>query len=318
MSTYNGQKYIEKQLNSVRKQTLLPDEVVIRDDCSTDNTVSIIDAYIKKYCLSNWRLSLNETNLGYKESFYKAIEEAKGDYIFLCDQDDLWKPEKINNMVNILQSHSEIWSLNCGVELINGEDRKIDIECEKGWRNANFLFAPQLLSEVTYYDLPYILRHNITPGCAMVIDKRTREGFLNTYDRELPHDWHMNIVAAANGGCAYLDQDLILYRQHTSNAIGANIGAARGIRTKTRDVRIEDYKSRISACKIICKYYGVKEPDLSLLNNMISFYESPNPIKLVRLWCQNGYKELAKNKVKLWETIVAFRLDGIIKKIVGE
>ena len=65
---------------------------------------------------------------------------------------------------------------------------EIDIEYEKGWCNAGFLFAPQMLSDITYYDLPYILRYNITPGFAMEIDNRARTGFLNTYDRKLPHD----------------------------------------------------------------------------------------------------------------------------------
>lgn len=316
MSTYNGQNYIEQQLESIRIQTLSPEEVIIRDDCSSDGTVNVIKEYIKKNNL-NWKFESNHTNIGYKENFYRGVYQTSGDFIFLCDQDDIWNPEKIEIMVNVLKKHPEIWTLNCGVELINEDNKRLEYACEKGWQNANFLFAPVPLPMLQFFELPYILRHNITPGCAMVIDRRTRDGFLKLYDYGLPHDWYMNIIASANNGCAFLNQDLLFYRRHSLNAIGANTGVLKGIKSKTREVRIADYQSRIDGCKAVCKYYDIGTPDMKLFEEMISFYVNPTPIKLLKIRRMKEYRELAKRKVKLWELMVAFNIDGIIKTIVG-
>ena len=317
LSTYNGHKFIKKQLDSIRTQICPPDEVIIHDDCSVDETVSIINDYIKVHNLVNWKITVNERNLGYRENFRQGVLEATGDYIFLCYQDDIWRPEKILIMLSVFKAHPEIWSLNSGVELIDAEDKPIEISCEDGWQNANFLYAPEKLDELTFFDLSYILRHNVSPGCTMVIDKRTKNGFIETYDCRLPHDWYMNMIAAANGGCAYLNNNLILYRRHSLNAIGANTGIVQGIKGKTRTVRIEDYEARLNSCINICRYYRIEMPDTALLKGMISFYKSPNLVKLVKMRRQEGYKELAKRKVKLWELVVAIHFDGVIRKVLG-
>ena len=95
IATYNGEKYIVKQLESIRNQTRKPDEVIIVDDRSNDNTFKIVKEYIQQYALRNWRIYLNDCNLGYKGNFQKGIELATGKYIFLCDQDDEWERNKI-------------------------------------------------------------------------------------------------------------------------------------------------------------------------------------------------------------------------------
>jgi glycosyltransferase involved in cell wall biosynthesis len=94
MTTYNGEQFILEQLNSFLEQSCLPDELIICDDCSTDNTISIIE----KFCLSSpFRVKLvkNKINLGYVKNFEKALSLCSGELIFLSDQDDVWFPEKI-------------------------------------------------------------------------------------------------------------------------------------------------------------------------------------------------------------------------------
>ena len=94
MATYNGAKYLNEQLDSIKNQTLKLDEVIIVDDVSTDDTSYLVEKYISNHQL-NWMFIKNEKNLGYKGNFKKGLAHASGDVIFLCDQDDIWHPDKV-------------------------------------------------------------------------------------------------------------------------------------------------------------------------------------------------------------------------------
>nr|WP_237389441.1 glycosyltransferase [Companilactobacillus zhachilii] len=108
MATYNGEKYIEEQLDSIRKQNCKVDEVLIRDDISTDKTAEIIEKYIKKYNLNNWSFFINRMNLGWRQNFTQLLNETTGDIIFLSDQDDVWDFNKVSNMMNIFENSNKV------------------------------------------------------------------------------------------------------------------------------------------------------------------------------------------------------------------
>ena len=113
IATYNGEKYILKQLESLFTQKRKPDEVIICDDKSWDGTVEVVSKYIaRKHLEGNWHVYVNETRLGYSENFFNAIKKATGDYIFLCDQDDGWFEDKLKEMTDILDKNDDI-SLLC-------------------------------------------------------------------------------------------------------------------------------------------------------------------------------------------------------------
>ena len=108
MSTYNGTTYLEEQLDSIRLQTRPADEVVISDDCSKDQTVEAVKAYIQKYDLKNWSICRNETNCGWEKNFMQGIEKTRGDLLFFADQDDIWEAEKLEKMCAVMEQHPEI------------------------------------------------------------------------------------------------------------------------------------------------------------------------------------------------------------------
>ena len=110
MATYNGAKYLNEQLDSIKNQTLKLDEVIIVDDVSTDDTSYLVEKYISNHQL-NWIFIKNEKNLGYKGNFKKGLAHASGDVIFLCDQDDIWHLDKVERMVEALKNHPEIKAL---------------------------------------------------------------------------------------------------------------------------------------------------------------------------------------------------------------
>lgn len=117
MATYNGEKYIEEQLVSILNQTVPVDEVVICDDCSVDQTANCIKEFIKKNKLDHsWKFVENEHNLGYAANFIKALRMTEGDLIFFSDQDDIWIPDRIQNMKKVMCEHAEIMLLGSEFE----------------------------------------------------------------------------------------------------------------------------------------------------------------------------------------------------------
>ena len=105
LTTYNGMKYIKEQLDSIAGQIYTPEEVVIIDDCSTDGTYEYVCNYIRERNLSGWVVFQNPENQGWKRNFRIAFQKCRGDFIFLCDQDDVWHDYKIYEMKKVMEDN---------------------------------------------------------------------------------------------------------------------------------------------------------------------------------------------------------------------
>ena len=218
MAVYNGEKYLIEQLDSIRKQTYLIDEVILIDDVSTDNSYELIHQYIDGYKLINWKLIKNENNLGYRKNFKKGLEIVDGDIIFLSDQDDRWHLNKIEVMVEKM-SQSNILSLASSFNFMDQDGNCFEIEKQKGKSNNNLLFQ-EVNKELTKVNLKTVLQSNFSQGCCMAIKKELLKIYLNENNDSVPHDWALNALSAVNDGCYYLNQVLIDYRIHNNNTIG--------------------------------------------------------------------------------------------------
>lgn len=126
MATYNGAQYIGAQLQSFIDQTYQPDEVVITDDCSNDETEVIVQAFAKQapFKVEFFR---NEKNLGYSGNFNAALMKTSGDLVFLSDQDDVWFPEKIEHMLDVAEHHPEALLLMNDAALTDGKLTKVGL-----------------------------------------------------------------------------------------------------------------------------------------------------------------------------------------------
>lgn len=124
IALYNGERFLLKQLESIRNQTKAPDQVVICDDGSTDQTVALVQNYIQEHGLEGkWTLLVNENNLGYARNFFKAMSLCQTDLVFLADQDDIWKPDKIEKMSVVMEQNPKIDLLSCKFEIIDADDQ---------------------------------------------------------------------------------------------------------------------------------------------------------------------------------------------------
>lgn len=123
LALYNGEEFLYKQLESIRNQTKKPDQVILCDDGSSDRTVQLVSAYIAEHGLQNrWKLVINPCNLGYARNFFHAMSLCDAELVFLCDQDDLWKPDKIEKMSEVMEKNPQIQLLSCKFEIIDRND----------------------------------------------------------------------------------------------------------------------------------------------------------------------------------------------------
>lgn len=230
LSTYNGEIYIVDQLSSIFKQTMQPDEVLIFDDCSEDNTVSIVENYINSHGLSNWSISINHHNKGWKQNFIDGIRMATGELIFPCDQDDIWKPEKIETMCNVMSDHPEINVLTCNYKAFYEESAKdyIGPEPEDG----------KLIKQ----DVSFDIFNTKFPGCTYCIRSSFRD-FINIYwEQDFPHDAFFWRLAVFSGSLYSIHKTLINWRKHDDSAYHIE-----SIKVKARDSKRKflDYAKRV-------------------------------------------------------------------------
>lgn len=319
LATYNGEKYILKLLETLMGQTVSADEVIICDDNSTDNTRDLVKKFVSYHNLRNWKVFHNSNNVGYKKNFYKCIQYTSGDYIFLCDQDDEWLPSKIEKMISVMKMNKFVKTLSCGVSLIDENSNIRKIKKYKNYYNSNLLYLDHEPKKIEKIDSKYICKHNISPGCTLCMTKEVKDAFLESYDFTLPHDWFINMISASKQGCFFLNEALLMYRTHERNTIGAQTRFSVGVKTRTRKVRIEDYRYRILAIQhIMCQNDDSKkyEDIVDIYKQLIEFYSKPNLKRKMDLCFNKEYREITKRKIRAWEWIVAMGLDTVIERLL--
>lgn len=218
LATYNGQKYILEQIESIHNQTVKADEVIITDDGSTDDTVAIIKKFIIDNDLnSSWYVYENKKNLGYKLNFKKAFSLATGDVIILSDQDDIWEENKIQAFQDVFQKTKAL-AINSSFRFIDNEGNLV--HKEENNNNNNLLKEDVLPDQIKKISFETIVRNNISPGCTMAVRTELVKIFLEVTKGILPHDWELNIIAALKDSLYFYNKKLTRYRIHGENEIG--------------------------------------------------------------------------------------------------
>lgn len=230
VATYNGEKYIIEQLESIKNQTVPVDEVIICDDCSKDNTVKVVNDYISKNALSGWQMIAREKNLGFCMNFYDAIKRTKGDFVFLADQDDKWYDNKVEEMLKLFDD-KEVLSIASRHDLIDGEGNIIE-------KNPGIIFVSEKNDgSVEPITAQSQVGCNWIRGCSMCIRGILRDT-MTTMKLEtlLSHDWLISMEASLKGKNLYLNKYLFSYRFHGNNA---------SLSAVNRKSLIGDYQKRL-------------------------------------------------------------------------
>lgn len=205
MCTYNGETYIREQLDSLVNQTTIPNEIIVFDDCSTDNTLLIINEYVHKFSNITWIVQTNKKNKGWKINFKDAINKAVGDFIFLCDQDDIWMLDKIEKMTKIMIERKEIELLTCN-PIVKYE--KTGIKKYKYKSNGEII---KILKNSC-------LTHTALPGCTFCFKKSIIKYFNNIWQEDFPHDSLLWKIAYLRETLYSYNYYGIIWRRHETNA----------------------------------------------------------------------------------------------------
>ena len=211
LSTYNGEKFIEEQLNSLLAQTRQPDGVIIVDDCSTDSTPEKCRNFIKEHDLTNWMFNVNTTNKGWADNFSDAFLLAEGDLIFPCDQDDIWLENKIELMAKVMEDNDKI-GLLIGSYHTWVQNETEDRIVEKVHTNE--------LKILPFDETILYVNH---PGCVFCFRKDFYNKIAPYRFAKYPHDSLLIRMSRLSDCCYTLDTPVIKWRRHTANATGKPI-----------------------------------------------------------------------------------------------
>lgn len=202
MASYNGERFITEQLDSILNQSYHNIELVIVDDCSKDETISIIKRYQEKF--SNIKLFQNEMNSGVTKTFERAIQESKGEFIAISDQDDIWELNKIEILMNEIGSFDAVYS------------NSLLVDAQGNSLNKSFT---TIMNMKTYTcGAPFLLSNSV-PGHTILMKRDFVEKIL-PFPKDMLFDLWIGFCAAGNNGIKFVDKTLVKYRQHESNTIG--------------------------------------------------------------------------------------------------
>jgi len=210
IATYNGAEFLSMQLDSLVGQTWPNIEIIATDDGSTDDTLHVLLSYAARH--NNIKVFSNEVTLGYIRNFERGMTLASGDFIALCDQDDIWIPEKLASLMAERGVHRLVYSDS---ELIDASGRPLGRRLSEVKRLIDFADC-----------LNYAIGGS-APGHAMLFERQLVAECL-PFPASIPHDYWLGFVATFRSTLHYVDRPLVLYRQHDANVFGAGRAATSG------------------------------------------------------------------------------------------
>lgn len=265
LATYNGQAYLPELLDSLFAQTYTNIEVIVVDDISRDDTLSILNMYSEQH--ANMKVYVNESNLGYVKNFEKAISLCAGDFIAPCDQDDKWLPDKLKRKVEKIGTFPMIYcdSLIADENMIpTGKKVSDAVVCRTYTSCLNYAVYANVYGHASLFTRALYQSASGFPVC-------------------IPHDWWLVFNATLQGGVVYLPEALIIYRQHPNNLFGIVGGKRKEHHRHDRERDIRNARSRIELFCNTCHPSFTKEKEV--LQYLKKSYESFSlPHNLLRMF----------------------------------
>ena len=217
LSTYNGEKYLAQQLDSLFAQTFINFQIYIRDDGSTDNTLGIIHYYSKKKPQIIQIINDNLGNIGAFKSFMRLLHVSQSHYIMFCDQDDVWFPKKVEKAIFKMKEiesklenkkpiliFSDLTVVDENLSIINRsfwKYQKIDCNISLNWKN--------------------LLAQNVVTGCTIIINRAVKNIVFPYPQTNILHDQWISVNVSKKGYIFWINEPTIYYRQHNKNTEGA-------------------------------------------------------------------------------------------------
>ena len=242
VATYNGERYIEKQIDSILNLDYKNIEIIVSDDNSTDNTLNIL----KKY-KDNIKVFINNDH-GLNSNFVNGIKHSKGDFIALCDQDDIWEANKLDVLLEHIDDFDLVFGNVCVI------DKNDEYYKEKHMHDA------YECSKTNFYHFSDYIKENTILGCTTLMRSSFVKKYLEIPDGFIYHDWWFVLNAIKNGnGIVFVDEQVIKYRQHGNNTALTTFNSSNWY-----------YKKIIQDC-MVRKYFELTYSEDKLLDTDLNY-----------------------------------------------
>lgn len=240
MCTYNGAKYLPQQLESIAKQIIRVDELVVCDDGSTDNSIEVIRTFAESSPFPVF-IHVGKKNLGSTKNFEKCLLLCKGDIIFLCDQDDLWRPDKVEKQINYLNENQNKDAVFSDGMMIGANSKPTGRTI---WHEIEF---NKIKQEIWLKGKPHEILFNgfVVTGATLALRKKCLDRLIPfpVHVPDLIHDAWIAMVLSLQDKIGFVDDTLISYRVHESQQVGFG--------SKIEYVRFKDRFTRDREQKLI-------------------------------------------------------------------
>ncbi|WP_165795417.1 glycosyltransferase family 2 protein [Deinococcus koreensis] len=291
MATYNGENFLRKQLDSLLSQTISEFKLLINDDHSQDSTPEILEEYRTKFD----SIEIYSVKCGSaRNNFAFLMTKCTGDYVFFADQDDIWLPDKLKRLLDTMYEAEKSYGSDCPILLhsdaclINDSDGLIDPS----------MWKYQYIVPESGEQFGRILTQNIVTGCTMLANKTLIKMANPMPEKALIHDWWLAIVACAFGKLIPIHEPTIMYRQHTSNQLGAVKFNRRLILQKVRREREQMARRKLDAARQARAfsevYKGTNQSEKALIFSKMPMMQYPQ--RILTIFRHGFYKiGLARN-----------------------
>ena len=287
LSTYNGEKYVREQLDSILNQTYKDIEIIVRDDGSKDGTVDIIKEYQKKN--KNIKLVTGE-NLGFIKSFFELLKITEADYYAYADQDDIWMENKIELAVNSLNELDDKKP-----NMVFGNSDYYDENME--------LIGPG--EKHRKYSFNRALFECVGQGMTMTINKKTRDLIVNNPPKNcFFHDWWTYLICIGLGNVAYNDVTTVKYRRMKTNATSEGQGYIKLLIWRLKNLLVKN---------------GIKDIKRQMINFKEIYYQELNEEnqKTIELFSEEKYNFIKAMKKAFYSKRLRRRLvDDLMLRVI--
>ena len=313
LATHNGVKYIDEQIRSIQRQTFSGWNLLISDDCSSDGTLEKVVGYTEL----DPRIEVFSSGIRFgsaKKNFLNLLNAARAPYAMFCDQDDVWLPSKVDELISAMN----------GLEDEYGAKTPLLVFSDMRVVNSELNLISESFARYSKYDpkrvaFRNLIAQNVAAGCSMILNRPLIDIVLKISDRSediIMHDWVAMLAASAFGRIGYINKPLNLYRQHGNNEVGARrFSAPRSFLAaceNNRDRLSSFYRSSVQA-EAFCLTYG-DSADSALLRSATAYASiarSSSKIKRVGLLLKSGcWKKGLRKAGQLYDAIMVGSVIG--------
>lgn len=308
LATYNGDKFLKEQIDSILNQTYQDIRLVISDDMSRDSTRDIIRAYEKKD--KRVEVHLQKENLGYIKNFEYLLKQVKNNIYMLSDQDDVWLPDKIE------QSYLEMQKENA--DLVFGDLRVVNEKLETIYESfGDFMKLNRKISKCFgTQEMNYL--YNCVTGCTILSKKKYIDSILPLPNKSkyVAHDHWIALAVGKQGKLVYMPECHILYRQHENNEIGTD-KISHGF-TKVEEVRDLFIRVKLGVFETYVQNDKVFSENMKAKNRKaLLYFRRVNGMKSLNFRGWSIFHELYKNETLVYylENFLIMNMPALAKPL---